>query len=249
MPNPFEGQTLNPVQADIQLARTELEKDLSTIHDAAGRRARLQHLLASRSIFIDPSAANGIAEGLDKYRGDDPVGFVTERASEVWKREGKYDDPLKYKAHIFRADREKDGYVFINDVFYYATEHNLVHIHLNNPYAYAEADTPGAKIIVLRSFIKGLSELANRLRDTQDVNTIRATSPLLTNPMMAKLLESAGFRNLGTISDEMRQKYFSNEPRTVSWMEADRNEFCEKAKNAKDLQTKLLATMKSGETA
>ncbi len=243
--NPFENHNADPIQEDVRLVREVLDKDLAAYPSPTEKKKRLCHLLDSRSTFVDPSASHMLQERLDAYEGNDPIGFIMPLAVEIWKREGKYENPLKYKAKLFRADREKDGYIFLNDVFYYGKENGYAHIHLNNPYSYADADTPGAKLLVLRSFIKGLSELAKILGDDDQVKNISATSNLLTNPAMAEMLESVGFKNLGPISQETRQQYFRGDNRPINRMEADKVEFCKKAKDAKALQEKLMVAIKS----
>ncbi len=244
MANPFENHGTDPAQEDMRLARAALEKDLATYQDPKDRTARIRHLLGSRSLFVDPNAGSDLIRKLDDFQGDDPIGFILPLAVEVWKREGKYDDPLKYKAKLFRADREKDGYTFINDVFYFQQKGGLVHIHLNNPYAYADADTPGAKLMVLRAFANGLSELAHRILNDDSVKKISATSALLASPTMAKLMETLGFKNFGPITDEFRAAHFKGNVQDISMMEADKDEFCEKAKDAKKLQAQLLVALK-----
>jgi len=244
MPNPFENQETSPATRDRAELAAKLAKALPSYGDLEKQKAFLADKISNEPIFRDIESNQDLAQAIKDYEGDNLASFVAERAGKIWEREGKYTDPYKYSLDLFKADREREGYTMVNEFFYYGVDKNRAHIHLRNPYAAAGMDSPGANVMSLRGFLKGLVQFAQDIRERRDAKRITATSPLLTNPQMTALMQSVGFKDMGPVSDEIRNNHFKGDTRDIHLMVADKGEFCEKVKDFKELQARLLAALK-----
>ena len=234
-------------QEEIDKISTKLRAELSKFDSLEKQKDYIINIAKdedNRQIFFDEESLEKLIDAVKAYQGQDLPEFVAKMVCDTWEKEGKFSDPLKYSIESFKKDRIKKGYVVINEVFYYRIEkeQKAAHIHLNNPYDYINKRTAGSDLAVIRSFIKGLNQFAQKIKNDPDVDEITATSELLSNPAMINFLQSLGFQYIDQIPDHI-QKHFDPK-KDVRHMVADKDTFVGLAGDAKSLREKMFLALK-----
>jgi hypothetical protein len=116
---------------------------------------------------------------------------------------------------------QRSGNIRLSELMYYDIdlENGTARIHV------APKGNLGLGVII-KSFREGLNELAKQVKKDERIKEIQAASWIVaSNP---GLLEKAGFKVEGLITEEMRAAYFSDEERPVSWAHMSRETLLKK---------------------
>lgn len=129
----------------------------------------------------------------------------------------------------------------------------MAHIHLTNPYIEKGHDvTSGASgVAALRMFLKGLKQFADEVvTQNPDMETITATSVILSRPEFVSFLEKLGFGNTGEMDAEFRKRHFKDEKRPVMGTVATRESFLAAMKDMdfKKLQAEALKVLRAAKS-
>ncbi len=130
------------------------------------------------------------------------------------------NNPQEFEAARRKAFAKEGGFIPLNEILSYGIENNgTVHIHL----APAQTLDNQEKMNLL---IDGFKKLAEVVKNNEEITNISATSWIVAKA--PKTMQKFGFRVTGEISDEMKEKHFTDEDRPVHKAVMTREEFLAK---------------------
>lgn len=132
----------------------------------------------------------------------------------------------KIEVKYIKENREsiikEDGNIRLSEVLYAGLENKYAHIHLADAYDFMTKENIADFDLEIK---KGLINLAKLIEPMKNIENITATSWIVAKS--PKRLEKLGFTIIGEISEEERNKYFTNSTQIIHKAYIDRKKFDE----------------------
>lgn len=209
-------------------AREEIEKIFDSKENGKQRVAALLELLDNflKSDLVESGLRDKIIKDLGRCSGVENKEDFIEQAFLACKP--AVDVAIKNPEGLESLRRERfvetGGFIKVNELVSYGKGGDIIHIH----FAPAEYLLEKSGFVALKELAEqGLRRLAEIVEKDKDIKRIEATSWLVAK--YPRIIKSFGFEIDGPISDEIREKYFSqNEERNIGASHIKREDFLEK---------------------
>jgi hypothetical protein len=219
-----------PASGVTQESKEEKEKDPETERAMAwfgqvfdshkNGQERTEEILKRMAPFLDSQFVAGkeIQKLLEQHSAtEDKDAFIDGVASALKPIfEFREKNPEEFGKILREAFVEQGGFTKVNEILSYGEYKDLVHIHL--------ASSDGMKIgEVKRKFLEGLGQLAEIIKNKEEIKKITATSWIVAKN--SKLLEKLGFTVEGELSEELKREHFTGDKRPISRASISREDF------------------------
>lgn len=220
-PNQIEGEK----EIKIPFELLKMLKHLFSTNETPEKK--MEYILTRTKKFVDAGVLDGdkfteqVNKCLDIGNEAEFIAGMVEALRPYL--EAKMADPKRIEQLEREVFLERENFIPLNEILSYGRSGGEIHIHL----------APSREIVKeggfegLSELVRGgLRELAKIVENNADISTVTATSKLVTKHQ--KQIEELGFRILGPISDEDREKYFPGQSGKIDEAEMAREEFLAK---------------------
>ncbi|MFA6099365.1 MAG: hypothetical protein WC750_00625 [Patescibacteria group bacterium] len=222
-------------QQELQMFKAAVAQMLSSAEPGKDKTKILIEAIkkhdADYGLTNDQQALESLVKDIAAYdRSESLEEFAAKKIQSLRESEGRYSDPQAFFSRLAITHMQRLGWQTFenNPVFGYEMIGNDAVIHLFNPFKGTELDGPGSQVFVLRKFANGLNEFVKVVESDPSIQNVTASSPLLTDPKFQEFMKKYGFEIKGSLDEERKQKYFSQEQREIVEAIATRDQLLKK---------------------